>query len=537
MFNFNRYFRGNKMEEKIKELCSYDEQQLRRMKEQEIITILNNMTREAYDKDYFEVFGFDLEREEMIKIYDKLKIRIDVQEHEEPVPVGIPGKKNFIDIWSEIWDGRIISQDECKILYGLCAVSQLFNHIQIVKNVKDDVRIHLCVIMPTATGKSEGNTMLIEYCKRLSDTKIIQMTYATPGEYSPATLVGSFDKHINDANIASGQYENDPERYPDWRDPIKYGMLATSNFVIFDEAENILKTTPRTEGAQRILQETMNRYGSETNVVSNHIIAGKVEYNPSCNISMTSFYQDSFKETLLSRGLLQRTIIFYKSEDDVKRDEIQDFQINKMVEISNSESVADGLKKIGSINKREEELFDELNLEVKKLIARHAGTQYIMLRTGVKDRVKFHINELRDVIPNMSPYQKEVWETMISRITPSILKISAIYALIDYREVIEEKDVDNAAKILNQTMKSIAIFMLSKIPAFRATDGYNNLYNKLKVDYKHHKMTNGEWVDKIMVVAGISSESAKRKYSELKASKKIVPRMDIKTGETKFMLK
>ena len=47
------------------------------------------------------------------------------------------------------------------------------------------------------------------------------------------------------------------------------------------------------------------------------------------------------------------------------------------------------------------------------------------------------IDELRNIMP-MLVGQKQIWESMISRLTVNILKISAIYALADGREVIAE---------------------------------------------------------------------------------------------------
>ncbi len=515
----------------IKKLCEYDHSKLKRMTEQELMVLLNKMTNEAYNKDYYEVYGFEpTPKDELIDLYFLLKEKIDIKEYTD-VSEGKPGERNFFDIWFELWDHRITSQDECKVLYGLCAVSQIFRHIKTKRNIEDDLRIHLCVIMPTATGKSEGNSMLIEFCK------ITEMKYSQPEEYSPATLIGSFDKNIHEMNIAEEQFENDPEKYPHWRDPVKHGMLSDSNFVIFDEGENILHTTNRTEGAQRILQHAMNRHGSETNKVTNKLVAAEVEVFPNCNIAITSYYQDHFKETLLNRGLLQRTLIFFKNESDVRRDEIRDFMVDKMVEIGYDETVEDGIDKINTNKKYEEDLFNELKNEVTKLRARHAGTEYVMLRKGVKDRLKYHMHQLQDVIPNMSPYQVEIWETMISRLTPSMLKIAALYALVDYREVIEIKDVDKAAQILMKTMQSIAFFMLSKITPHKATDGYISIYTQLAVDHKHQKKSETEWIDTIINLAGISPNSAKKLYKELKADKKIQPRIDAKTGEPIYMLK
>lgn len=510
-----------------KDIWSYTDDELKEMKEQDLIKILNDMTNVVYEKDFYQVFDCDmLTIDDQINDYNILKTKYQVKFGISDVGVDTePGDRNFMDIWSEIWNARIIGQDIPCTLYGLCAISQIFdNDISTERGTGDDIRIHLCMIMPTASGKSEGNNMLIDFCR------LVGITYALPEEFSPATLIGTVNKSIIDSNIAAKAFTKDHE---DWRDPEQIGILGTKDFLIFDEGENILHTTPRTEGAQRILQHAMNRHGSATNVVTNELVNGKIEVFPNCNIVITSYYMNQFKETLLNRGLLQRMIIYFRAENDINRNVIRDFIYDSMVEIKEGESIEDGMQKIKTKKEREEELAEELKREVSKLRARHANTKFLVLQEGTKDRFKFHTHQLQKIVPNMTPYQRNIWESMISRIAPTFIKLSAIYALMNYRVEIVPKDADNAAKLLMETMQSIAFFMLSKIPANTKTEGYVPVYNKLKHNYKNKKFDDSEWLNIMVTTFGVSLNNAKKLIEDLKANGKLVARIDINSGERK----
>ena len=512
-----------------KNIWEYKDKELDKLKDREFIIILNQMTHEIYNDDYYERFDYDNVEQDHLKhnykfLCNKYKLKNPVEEYN--VDSEVKGK-NFIDIWKTIWDNRITQQSETCTLYALCAMSQIFKDIPLVRGaVKDDLRIHLCNIAPTATGKSEGNNMLIEFCNN-SD-----FTYSVVGEFSPATLVGTINKSTVDANNIMKAREGDDE----WRDPSQVGMLGDSHFIMFDEGEAIMHTTPRTEGSQQILQKAMNRYNSAANLVSNRLVNGTVEYNPNCSVIITSFYQTHFKESLLDRGMLQRMIIFYKDESDVNRVAISDYMYDGMEELKAGETSNELFDRIDYNLAHEKAMFEELRKETNKLRIRHTNTRGVVLDVGVKERFKEKTHELRNVIPEMTPYQNGIWQTLISRVTPTFMKIAAIYALMDYRDTIETKDVDKAAAMLQTTMQSVAIFMIGKISSEKTTDIHLPVYKKLKSKYNHKKMVEVEWINTIINVTGVGFTSATKLVGDLKASKKLLLRTDINTNEKKFEL-
>jgi len=508
-------------------IWEYTETELKKLPETELIKILNEMAIEVYKKDYFQVFNYDYDTD-LIQNYRRLKKKYELQ---HPIIVekidGNSGQRNFLDIWTDIWNMRITQQPENCILYGLCAMSQIFNNVITMRGIEDDIRLHLCIIMPTASGKSEGNNMIIEFCDA------VDFSYSLPGEFSPATLIGTVNKSIIDSNIAAKAFTEESE---EWRDPKQYGILDTKNFIMFDEGEAIMHTTPRTEGAQRILQLAMNRHGSATNTITNDLVNGTVEINPNCNVIITSFYQDHFKETLLNRGMLQRMIIFYKSENDIDRHKIRNYMYDNMIAIKKGETAEDGVKKVNNKLQTRDALFEEIKQETKKLRIRHVNTKYVYLHEDALERLKEKTIELQNIIPNMTPYQVDIWETLISRIAPTFIKVAAIYALMDYRETIEANDVDKSAAILSQTLQSIAFFMIGKISDTKTTDGYMSIYKRLKISYKHNKMSEPEWINIVINLFGLSVANAKKQISNLKAGKKLMLRIDINNGEKKLEL-
>jgi len=502
------------------------------MPERELIILLNNLSQVVYSKDYYQIFDYDnTEREELVNNYYIMIKRYNIINPVlEQVSTDIGSKRNFLDVWMEIWKKSVYGMDEIGEIYGLSVLSQLFRNTYIVRGgVKDDLRIHICLIAPTGSGKSEGNVLTGLFCQKCPAAGL---TAIMPEEYSPATMIGTVNRNIINSNIAAKA--NDPSN-PDWRDPIRLGALGTQNFLMFDEAENILKTTTRTEGMQRILQHAMNRYGSPTNVVSNDLVDGKVECSPNCNIIFTSFYLEEFKDTLLTRGLLQRMLVIYKDSKDVDRDRISNYIIDGLEEMDQGEDTDSVMQRVTDKQNEIVELYKELDSITASLMIRHTGTQNIFLMRGVKDQLKSQREELKSIIPAMSPFQHEQWEAMLSRIAPMFIKTSSIYAMADGREYITADDIKRAAKVINFSMQSVAFFMMSKISSKKTSDELQQTYDKMRRKHRQKKNSEEEWINIIIEMFGISTSKAKRLVDDLKQSDKLKQRTSTADGTTKLL--
>lgn len=480
------------------------------MTDKELTIVLNEMTMALHNKIYFDYMDGNIgDRDDLISNYIFLKKRYDIlmsdkEEKEEVVIEKGDEEESFMKLWMELWKKKIKNQDDVGELYCLSVASQIFRDVKIMRGVEDDIRIHPCVIMPTGSGKSEGNTFIADFCQRCPH---IGLTAAIPEEYSPATMIGTMNNSIIQSNIMAKARDEDD---PDWRDPERKGLLGTTNFIIFDEGENILKTSSRTEGMQRILQHAMNRYGSATNTVTNDVVNGTVVCNPNCNIFISSYYLEEFKTTLLDRGLLQRMVILFKTNNDIDRCAIEEHILGGIEELDEGEDISDAFNRISSKRQELDKIYTELEKEATRLVVRHQSTEYIVLKKGVANKIKENKDLIREIVPNMTMYQEDIWEAMVSRLTPTFIKISAIYALMDYREYITAQDVEKASRILMRSMQSIAGFMMSKISSNQQSDASTNVYSKLASAHKGRRHTESEWIDIFITKFGMSPSRAKK---------------------------
>lgn len=450
------------MQEKYEELrskynqCSYGD-----LKE-----TANTLCNEVHNgKSFIEVFQYDnISAEDLIEDIIKMHRRIDLQAmnkriSEEKVTLVKPAtyiqaelgvvpdaSTTLMDLWREKWNLRIVHQDIPCDLYFLSFVSQLFRNITIYKGVNEDIRLHVCLIMPSGTGKSDGNDIISEVC----DLAGLSTHYLD--RYTDAILTGSIDQKKVDRNLKLNAKPGDAA----YQDPIQRSVLELYNFVIYDEGENILKTNQATEGAQRHLQKAMNRYGSAANRLTNSLVGNSIECYPNCNVLITSYYLEQFKETLLKRGLLQRMVVFITEENEQQRTDI----INRIVDAvpTFKKNVSEAQLKKDIRETHNDEINKKILAEIESLREYHKDTESIFVREEVAPIIKEIISELREILPMMSG-QREVWNSMISRLTVNILKMSALFAIINYRDYINERDVRQSAEILIKTMDSVGYFL------------------------------------------------------------------------------
>lgn len=406
-------------------------------------------------------------------------------------------KRIFIDYWREKWNNGIVDQAIPCDLYCLAFLSQVFKHITIYRGDKsEDIRLHVCLIMPSGTGKSEGNNMVCELAK------MANLSYFQLDRFTDAILTGSNDTQAVERNLKHKLLPG----MEGYTDPIKHSVLELNDIIIYDEGENILKSNPATEGAQRILQKTMNRHGSPGNTITNALVSGTIISNPNCSIFITSYYLKEFKETLLSRGLLQRMIVYIQEENDEQRHKITDKIIDEVPTFK--DDICEAEEKQKALMARNVLVDASIQNELTRLMSFHENSNSIFIQEDVVKIIKDSIDSLGDTMPRLT-YQREIWNSMVSRLTVNILKISAVFALMNYRTYISEWDARAATNLLMETMETVAFFLKKNIKK-EITYIISGFYASLKNSkYNSVQNTPEEWENIIMEHANVTPIRAK----------------------------
>ena len=490
------------------------------MNEHDLLVLLNKMVQTIYNKTYYEMFNCEInDKVELINNYRTLErqyfIALGNDKEEKQDEVKIEKADTFHDVWMNLWKKQIHLQDDVGELYCLTVASQMFRHVKIQRNqVEDDIRIHPCVIMPSGTGKSEGNTFTANFCKRCPS---VNLNCALPEEFSNSTMIGTFNSSKYQYNLSSKLQPGDEE----YLDPNRLGLLGTHNFIMFDEGENILKPSQRAEGIQRILQHAMNRHGSETNLVTNDLVNSTIECQPNCSIAITSYYLNEFKTTLLDRGLLQRMVIIIKSPYEINRRAIEKFILDNTDTIKDGESIEDFNKRRNVKYDNIDHLYKKLNKLAGELLLKHQETSFIYMKEDAKAAIEEHKDIIREIVPNLTSHQMDIWETMVSRLTPMFIKISALYALLDGRNYVEVQDVLKAYKVLESSMRGVVFFLMDKVASTEISDGTTNIYNRVVVKMRNKKLTEENWVSELISMFGMSASKAQTVVKDLKLANKL----------------
>ena len=117
------------------------------------------------------------------------------------------------------------------------------------------------------------------------------------------------------------------------------------------------------------------------------------------------------------------------------------------------------------------------------------------------------IDELRNIMP-MLVGQKQIWESMISRLTVNILKISAIYALADGRDYIMAKDTTKASSLMMETMRSVAFFLKDNVQT-KMDNRTVQVHARLKAKKGGYFLSEKEWVEYLVKEMGFSEQQGK----------------------------
>lgn len=433
--------------------------------------------------------------------------------------------KILIDYWREKWNNAIINQDVPCDLYCLAFLSQIFRDVTIYRGTtREDLRLHICLIMPSGTGKSEGTNILCELAEKVG------LNYTIIVRYTGAILAGSIDSKAIDSNIKKKLVPG----MEGYLDPKKPSVLEKFNFACFDEGEAILKSTTTTEDAQRILQQAMNRHGSAANTISNDLVGGTITSNPNSSVIITSYYLQEFKETLLNRGLLQRMIVYIQEESNARRIDITNKIIDEIPSYTND--ISEAYAKQEELEARNERINQSIINEVARLREYHKDTKTIVVNEAVKDIIRESVESLRNNMPYLT-YQNDIWQSMISRLTVNVVKISAIFALMNYRTSIEEWDARAATNLLMKTMETVGFFLkknITKDISKKVTYYYGQLHASKYYAMVH---TTKDWEKIFEMQFNTSSEQAKLIFRLLVEHRKLTPLPGPETKDVMFKFK
>jgi len=406
---------------------------------------------------YPDCYDYDLLKLKEIK--DKLTTRKEVK---EDVEEQTEGKYELKKLWRKVFSNYVFKQPVYADFFFHCVMGGLFFHdFKIVRNgiVDEDIRVHPVIIGPTGIGKSEANDFIMKIVNKIpkrlyidaEGNRIMEHFVSEPlGKATDAGMIGTVETELD---IMQKQRKIFPtkktkdgkiEPNPLYTDPVVAGVLKKSDFVVVDEAESIFKTGKDNIGIQRILRTAMNRYGSKQNILANDSAKckGRVKFNCSASVVMTSFMVKEFDETYHKGGLLQRVLLFIDFEDTEKRKGIA----NKVAASYSTEVNFEVQKKREEARRDYEKLVNKL-IKIKKKEMIWTSEQWdpkkrkeMKISNDTCALIYKYAIQLIDIPLTVS--QQEIYHSTLVRTINSMFRLSVHNAISEERKTIIKSDVD-----------------------------------------------------------------------------------------------
>ena len=354
---------------------------------------------------------------------------------------------------------------------------------------KHDIRINACIIAPSGTGKSEANNFLGTMATNIG------LSYNIPHIYNDVSVIGSYSFEIEQRN-KDKKLTPDDER---WINPARYGLLKTCDLAIFDEGENVLRTSGKTEWIQLTLQKVANRYGSPANYIENLKIGGAIGYHSSASFVITSYPLSEFKETLLRKGLIQRSILFIDENDEEKRNKI----LNKQIQMLGAEYSSRKL------------VFNDFMKELKLIdgFLEKEKVNTVFFSEKAKLKIDEYQKEIRKMIV-LTPGQQDIFNDIESRLINQFAILGAINAVVRKGTVIEKKDIEEAYLLLWKTTLSSIKYIQENVE-FEIDKKYDKYLKNLYEVLDKKVYTKGEIYDKMAKKWNVGKNTAMSRIKKL----------------------
>jgi hypothetical protein len=165
-----------------------------------------------------------------------------------------------------------------------------------------DLRISGCFFKPSGSGGGRGFNFMSTIARGLN------LNYRVVTEITDAALIGTCSEEREYDPQKKGMVVNavvdrgalDPEHEP----PINIVAMNEADILFSGSASEFKKN------AMLYYQIALNTMGTEDNKLTKKLAHGEwIEFNPNCSLMLMSYPPDSFYDTIVKRGFLQRMVI------------------------------------------------------------------------------------------------------------------------------------------------------------------------------------------------------------------------------------
>jgi len=269
---------------------------------------------------------------------------------------------------------------------------------------KIDIRVHLLLIKPQATGKGAGFTMCVLLAKALG-LEFQKLTKTT------------------DAGLEGTKIYDVTQK----KEIIVDGLLKTADIIGMEEASPIFDlTSDFSKMVMTNMQITMNSLFDEDCEISKRLGTQLIEFKPHASFILTSYPPDKLAEKVTKTGFIDRMIAVFETVTLAERLEI----IRKMTEMFNMKSDEQQANQEDVIEK------------IKGIVNFYKKGEYcIEIPEDIHEILLDIIEDFALQVFDASPKAREKLEHFVTRLYELLIKLSIHHALLDLRTKLQLKDI------------------------------------------------------------------------------------------------
>lgn len=317
-----------------------------------------------------------------------------------------------------------------------------------------DLRVHVFWIQPSRTGKSIAWNFISDIMKKAD------IPFELFASGTDAGLIGSTNSIVDDKGKPTGEVETIE------------GLLAGRKAINFDEGSILLTPNKHSQETVLYLQTACNPVGSGNNTLVKHMKGNKVECPSLVSLWITTYPPKGVKEYVLTKGIFQRVLLYYRHWDMDERQEVSNTRLGTF------------FSRPQTTNMTKDDLYDYFKRTEKRIrdrllnMAEISYTQWEESTNQEKEEIVQEYmwdmfspsddyqtalyqasDELYDLLRNMSPSMSEI----VASFTPAIENYLGIFsvhmAILDEKWVVTAEHVDYAHEILIDLFQNLITWL------------------------------------------------------------------------------
>ena len=311
-------------------------------------------------------------------------------------------------------------------MYGLITLHVVFGQA-LCKNVyyrmgsrKIDIRVHLLLIKPQASGKGAGFSM----CEKLSEALGLSFQALTQS---------------TDAGLAGTKIYDPVQK----QEVVIDGLLKTADIIAMEEASVIFDlASDFSKKNMTLMQITMNALWDTSCQISKKLGTTLIEFKPHASFLLTSYPPDNLAEKVMKTGFMDRVIPVFEPVTLEQR-------------LSTLKQMTDRLNMAPSeIQEKQDEVLQTISGIVNFY---RKGEHCIEISKDIHQKLLFIIEEFAMKVLDASPKAQEKLEHFVTRLYEILIKLSIHHALFHLRTKVEISDLLYARQIYLPIWKNLIV--------------------------------------------------------------------------------